>query len=119
MAGYSLWFVNKITGNVVHVTNVVEGDALKASGVWNWYSSQSAAQASSAKSPGNEAVGGAESVGGSFLQFLDNLTSRALWVRIAKVTIGMVMVLTGINKLTGASNVIDKVAGVAGKAALV
>lgn len=120
------WGVTNSTGNLtstgdtlVEVKTQAEKQAEINKGVLVWFSSKAAAQSfvSSELSPLNGNVPGV-GIGGSFLHFLDNLTSRALWVRIAKVTIGVVMILTGINKLTGASNAIDKVAGVAGKAAV-
>jgi hypothetical protein len=58
------------------------------------------------------------SIGAGFLQFLDNLTSRALWVRVVKVILGVTMVLVGVGHLTGASSALTKTAKVAGLAAV-
>lgn len=40
-------------------------------------------------------------------QFFSTLGQRATWVRIAKVAIGAIMIITGLNKLTGASSKIE------------
>ena len=45
----------------------------------------------------------------SFLSFLSGLTSRDLWVRIAKVVIGAAMIMIGVAELAGSSKALSNV----------
>jgi hypothetical protein len=122
------WFAGKadITGGteVIRVTDdpgLIEAEADIAPGSWKLFPDTAAGKAAAEKyagvkssgiQPGNPVTGAvtaaAGTVGGSFLSFADNLTARSLWLRIVKVTIGMALILTGINRLTGAASVLDK-----------
>lgn len=68
----------------------------------------------------NDAVKGAAlgaiDIGAKFsspLQFLDDLANPLLWIRVAKVGVGSVILLIGLAKLTGAD---QKIGGIAAKA---
>jgi hypothetical protein len=48
--------------------------------------------------------------GSGLTQFLANLGSRSLWIRVAKVVVGVALIIVGVMRLTGAGNVVTGVA---------
>ena len=90
---------------------------LTAEGIATWNAQSPSQTGQTAIAGGTAAKGAASSIGGGFLQFLDNLTQRALWVRVVKVILGVTMVLVGVGHITGASKALTSVAAKAGLAA--
>jgi hypothetical protein len=66
--------------------------------------SSAAANANAEKTLAND-VPGVSSVTG----FLGGLTSANLWIRVAKVTAGGIIILIAVSKLTGAGSVVSKI----------
>jgi hypothetical protein len=63
---------------------------------------------------GADAIGAAESAATAVPDFLSRLTSANLWIRVLKVVVGLVMIISGLVQLTHAS----KLLGPAAKAAV-
>lgn len=57
----------------------------------------------------SSAVAGVESV----TDFLSKLSSGALWLKVAEVAIGVILIAIGVAHVTGAQNVVSKAAGAA------
>lgn len=65
-----------------------------------------AVKASGDNPSGTTPLSGIDAIG----HFFSNLSQRGFWIRIAKVGIGIVMIVVGLSKLTGAGSKIEAVA---------
>lgn len=112
------WFVFPLTGTIQRQSEPVLAEALVAAG-WVGYAKKAdaetvahtaslPAQAGSAKA----AVTGAITDTGDFLS---RLTSPALWIRIAEIALGLLLIGVGIAKLTNAIPAATKAAKGAAK----
>jgi hypothetical protein len=101
----------------IHVTDCAQIAALTSAGATQYQTSNSASAAAAKQNAGYTGTGAASGSGSSWEQsiqnFIGDLTSQNLWVRVAKIVFGGGILLLGIAKLTGAD---AKIGGVVAKA---
>lgn len=111
------WFV-WATGTIQRQSNPVLAEALVAAG-WVGFATNEEAKAFAANSTpagaAHTAVDKATGAATTIDDFLSRLTSPNLWLRVAEIALGLVLIAVGIAKLTDAIPLATKAAKTAGK----
>lgn len=116
------WFVNGTTGTIQRQSNPLLAEALATAG-WVGFPTQALAKAfasndlsAHAKAPVRAAVSTAEGVN----SFLGRLGNPNLWVRVAEVVVGVVLIAIGLNAMLKGKpmSIVTGAAGTVGKAAI-
>lgn len=109
------WFVWPFSGTIQRQENPVLRVPLVASG-WIGFPTQDAAKSYAAgQSPAHAGDQAVKSTAG----LIAELTNPDLWVRVAEVALGLVLLAVGVARLTGIDNKLATAAGTAAKAAVV
>jgi hypothetical protein len=102
------------TGTIQRQSNPVLATGLVVAG-WVGFPTQAAAKSyASTKSPAHAIDKAVSSTAG----FLSELSSPNLWLRVAEVALGVVLIAVGLARLTHAGPIVEKIASTAGKAAV-
>lgn len=109
------WFVWPFTGTVQRQDNPLLRVPLVASGWIGFPDQTTATNYAHGQSPAHAADQGVKSVTG----LISEITNPDLWVRVAEVALGLVLLAVGLARLTGIDNKLAKAAGTAAKAAVV
>jgi hypothetical protein len=119
--GFPQWGVKQVSGHAgqataksdystKEVTSLTQKNSYLAQGYDLWFSTSAAAssyisgQVGNANNPANKAANTAGNAISSVTDFLQGLTSEHLWIRVAKVAIGGLILLVGIAKLANLQN---------------
>jgi len=119
------WLVNDVTGTIEHVTSGPEAVLLEGTG-WKAFPTQAAARAYAGESAAERVAGDAASpvtaAGDAIASAspIAGLFQSSLWLRVAEVAMGLILVGIGLNALLKGKplQVVTGAAGVAGKAAM-
>jgi hypothetical protein len=117
MATTGDYYIDPITGTIQQQSNPIGQLALRQAGFQGPYATIADAKAaiggkdvggdvSSAAESAANSIPGVAQVGG----FLGDLSSRNLWLRVAKVVVGLGLIIIGIVHLTHAQGLIDTAA---------
>lgn len=117
------WGYNIINGEIKHFS-IVEWMATFASATWIGFPTEKEAKDYAAKHPikGNpvdRAAGGVANAAKSVTSdVLKPLFQANIWIRVGEVALGIVLIAVGLARLTNAVPIATKIAGIAGKAAV-
>jgi hypothetical protein len=112
------WFVYPLSGTIQQQNNKILAQGLATAG-WVGFPTQALAKTAAETMVGPKdaaaAVGGIKGAVTDTGDFLSRLTSAALWLRIAEVALGLILIAVGVAKLTNALPAATKVAKGAAK----
>lgn len=116
-SGFPQWGINN-SGAVIEASSSSEKTSYTNEGYSLWFTSQSAAKnfASSQTGAGTGSIGIGSDISNAFDSFSswtdglktieEDVTSKALWIRAAKIIIGGGLLIIGIAHITGADNAV-------------
>lgn len=108
---FNQWFYNDVSGAIIHITQKSLADVQGKIPSWHGFKTKAEAEAyKNGHKPSVPALGaagdlakGAVDVGG----FLSALTNKNTWLRVAEVSIGVLLLVVGLVKLTNAASVVS------------
>lgn len=110
-----------LSGTIQRQSNPILAEGLVQTGWIGFPTSDAAGAYAGNLSPAHTLDQGKAAVGGAISSvddFLSRLTDPKLWIRVAEVVVGLILIAVGIAKLTNTVPIATKVAKLAGTAAI-